>query len=212
MSRLLENRYTALLGTLVVLLLVSPLIDDEGAGGVLLSALFTLVLVACAVVIGRGRRQLVVLLAFAVPWVYLTWLHPAWSDDPLDVFASILLAIGTVYVAVVLLVEVVKAETVNRDVIAGAIAVYLLVGIAWAVAYALIEGLTPGAFNLGAAEQGTIWNKLLYFSFTTLTTLGFGDISPASPVARIWTVFEAVCGTFFLAVLISRLVGLYKGS
>ena len=138
------------------------------------------------------------------PWIYLTWLHPTWSDDPLDVTASILLAVCTVYAAVVLLHEVVKAEIVSRDIIAGAIAVYLLVGIGWAVAYALIEGLTPGAFNFGAAEQGTIWNKLLYFSFTTLTTLGFGDISPASPVARIWTVFEAVCGTFFLAILISR--------
>ena len=76
--------------------------------------------------------------------------------------------------------------------------------------FVLIEGLQPGSFALGDAERGTIWSQLLYFSFTTLTTLGYGDISPLSPVARIWAVFEAICGTFFLAILISRLVSLYK--
>ena len=63
---------------------------------------------------------------------------------------------------------------------------------------------------MGDAGHGTIWDQLLYFSFTTLTTLGYGDIAPLSPIARIWTVFEAIFGTLFLAILIARLVGLYK--
>ncbi len=112
--------------------------------------------------------------------------------------------------AVVVLRSVVKAETVTRDVISGAVAVYVLLGVAWAVIYVLIEGLVPGSFAVEEVGKGTIWDQLLYFSFATLTTLGYGDISPLSPVARIWAVFEAICGTFFLAVLVSRLVGLYR--
>lgn len=137
-------------------------------------------------------------------------LHPAWSGSVLDEASGVVLALCTLYMAVVVLRSVVKAETVTRDVISGAVAVYVLLGVAWAVIYVLIEGLVPGSFAVEEVGKGTIWDQLLYFSFATLTTLGYGDISPLSPVARIWAVFEAICGTFFLAVLVSRLVGLYR--
>ena len=207
---LARYRRSALLAVLVLLLLVSPAVDDEGAGGLLLSALFTLVLAAGALVIGHVRRDFLIVLGLSGPWLYLTWLHPVWSGSVLDETAAVLLAACTLYLAGVVLVSVVRAKSVTADVLAGAVAVYLLIGIAWAVIYALIEGLSPGSFALAEAGKGTIWDQLLYFSFTTLTTLGYGDIAPLTPVARIWTVFEAVCGTLYLAILISRLVGLYK--
>ena len=203
-------RRSVLLTVLVLLLLASPVIDDEGAGGFMLSALFTLVLIVGALAIGRVRRDFFVVVALSVPWLYLTWLHPVWSGSVLDELSSVILVVCTLYLAGVLLASVVTAKTVTSDVLGGAIAVYLLIGIAWAVIYALIEGLSPGSFAIAEAGKGTIWDQLLYFSFTTLTTLGYGDISPLTPVARIWAVFEAICGTFFLAILISRLVSLYK--
>ena len=205
-----NNKRTLLLSLLVLLLLASPLIDDQGDGAVWLTGVFTMVLVAGILAVGHVRRDLIILLGLAIPWLYMTWLHPAWSGSTLDEVASLFLAITTLYIAAMLLLSVVMAETVTRDVIGGAIAVYLLLGIAWAVIYALIEGLNPGSFAVADASRGTVWDQLLYFSFATLTTLGYGDISPLTPVARIWAVFEAICGTFFLAILISRLVGLYK--
>ena len=151
-----------------------------------------------------------IVLGLALPWLYLTWLHPVWSGSALDNVASILLAACTLYLAGVLLLKVVTAERVSHDEISGAIAVYLLLGIAWAVIYVVIESLSPGAFHLGSAAQGTIWEQMLYFSLITLTTLGYGDIAPLTPAGRIWAALEAVTGTLYLAVLISRLVGLYK--
>ena len=210
LTDLSRHKHSLLLGSLVLLLLLSPMIDDEGSGGVLLAGLFTLVLVAGTVVAGRHRRDLLVVLGLSVPWLYLTWLHPVWSGSLLDELAGILLAACTLYIAALTLRSVVAAEKVTHDIISGAIAVYLLMGIAWAVIFLLIEGFSPGSFALGGPEQGTIWDQLLYFSFTTLTTLGYGDIAPLVPVARLWTVLEAIFGTLFLAVLVSRLVGMYK--
>lgn len=206
-----RHKHSLLLGTLVVLLLVSPMIDDEGAGGVLLSGLFTLVVVVGTLVVSRVRRDLIVILILSVSWLYLTWLHPLWSGSLLNELSSVVLAACTLYMAAALLLGVVAAGKVTHDVISGAVAVYLLMGVAWAAIYIAIEGASPGSFALGQSDQGTIWEQLLYFSFTTLTTLGYGDIAPLTPVARIWTVFEAIFGTLFLAILISRLVGLYKG-
>lgn len=210
MRSAIENKHTLLLSMLVLLLLASPIIDDRGEGAVWLSGLFTMVLISGALVIGRGRRDMFIILGLAIPWLYLTWLHPVWSGSALDEVTNLFFAAITLYMAAVLLLSVVMAEKVTHDVISGAIAVYLLIGIAWAVIYVLIEGLNPGSFAVADADRGTIWEQLLYFSFTTLTTLGYGDISPLTPVARIWAVFEAICGTFFLAILISRLVSLYK--
>ena len=135
-----------------------------------------------------------------------------WSGSLADELASVILASCIIYMAAVLLVGVVRTERVTHDVISGAIAVYLLVGIAWAVVYALVEGLNPGSFRLGPAGQGTIWEQLLYFSFTTLSTLGFGDITPVNPIARMWTVFEAIFGTLYLAILVARLVSLFRAA
>ena len=205
-----RHKHSLLLAVLVALMLASPAIDDDGPGGVLLSGLFTLVLVGGALVVGRARRDLVVVLALALPWLYLTWLHPVWSGSTLDEVTGVLLAAAILYIAAVLLIGIVTAERVTHDVISGAVAVYLLIGVAWAVIYVIIEGLNPGSFAVGDPSHGTVWDQLLYFSFATLTTLGYGDIAALTPVARMWSVAEAIFGTLFLAVRISRLVGLYQ--
>lgn len=206
---LARYRHSLLLGALVVLLLASPLIDDGGSGGILLSALFSKVLAVGTLAVSRNQRDLVIISGLSAVWLYMTWLHPAWSGSAADELAGAILTLCTLYMAGVLLRSVLTAERVGYDVISGAIAVYLLLGVAWAVIYVMIEGLVPGSFALAEQGRGTIWDQLLYFSFTTLTTLGYGDVAPLSPLARIWAVFEAICGTLFLAVLISRLVGLY---
>lgn len=99
------------------------------------------------------------------------------------------------------------------DKIRGAICVYLLIGFAWTFGYGIIELINPGSFS-GLAEidannhVGRIM-QLRYFSFATMTTLGYGDILPRSPVARTLATLEAITGQIYLTVLIARLVGLH---
>ena len=96
--------------------------------------------------------------------------------------------------------------TVHR--IRGAMALYLLIGLLWAMAYDLVETLSPGSFKIGSSTPGNSLGTLGYYSFTTLTTLGPGDVFPITHIARSLTVLEALVGQLFPAVLIARLVSM----
>jgi hypothetical protein len=115
-------------------------------------------------------------------------------------------------VAVAILGDVVHGGRISADKIYGAICVYLLVGFAWAFGYAIMELMDPGSFSgvvdTDRADVGRVL-QMRYFSFATLTTLGYGDIVPRSPAARTLATLEAMMGQVYLAVLIARLVGLH---
>ena len=113
--------------------------------------------------------------------------------------------------------DIARPGRVSGQRIWGAVAAYLLMGMTWACAYAAVEIAVPGAFDLsaiaGARDHGiSSAGQFFYFSFVTLTTLGYGDVSPVEPLARTLTAFEAVAGQLFLAVLVARLVGLHLGT
>jgi hypothetical protein len=91
----------------------------------------------------------------------------------------------------------------NFDVLSAAVAAYFLLGVAWAVSFDVIETIFPGSFN--GLDPGQ-WSAFLYFSMGTLTTVGYGDITPANPLVGIWATLEAACGVLYVAVLISHLV------
>ncbi len=95
--------------------------------------------------------------------------------------------------------------TLNR--IFGALCIYLLLGVLWAVLFGLVDVLAPGAFRVLDAQHKEPLENLLYYSFVTLTTLGYGDVTPLHPVARTLAYLEAVVGQLFIAVLIASLVG-----
>jgi hypothetical protein len=97
----------------------------------------------------------------------------------------------------------------DADRLWGAASAYLLIGILWCFLYALIE-LEPGQTFLVRGEPGKLeLTSLLYFSFSTLTTIGFGDIVPVSRAAQVGAILEGIVGTLFLAILIAKLVGVY---
>jgi hypothetical protein len=98
-------------------------------------------------------------------------------------------------------------------VLCASIAAYLSLGLLWALAYHLIASLNPGAFAINVSQlpsQSMNGFASFYFSFTTLTTLGYGDITPVSRAARMLASLEAVTGTLYIAILIARLVAIYS--
>ena len=98
--------------------------------------------------------------------------------------------------------------TIDANKIVGAICIYLLLGLIWAILYVFIAEVIPGAFN-GIAQAPWIDNfaTAIYFSFVTITTLGYGDISPAMPLARFLVFMEAIVGVFYMAILVASLIG-----
>jgi hypothetical protein len=103
---------------------------------------------------------------------------------------------------------------VTTDKIHGAIAAYILTGLLWATLYIFLDHLQPGSFTDSAAGNSTNQlppEDLLYFSFVTLTTTGYGDVAPVTAHARSLAILEQLAGTFYIAILIARLTGLYQG-
>lgn len=207
-------RFLWLLASLVLLLLLSPFFKSEGIGGIGLKTLFTLALLSAVYAASARRGYMFVAACFAVPWVLLSWSSVAWERiarwTVLDVSSDLLLIGLNVFTLGVVLVRTVRAKDVDLDILCGAISVYLLLGVTWGVCFRVIETLSPGSFALIDPDVAADWSQLLYFSLTSLTTLGYGDITPLSPVARIWSTLEAVTGVLYIAILVARLVSLYQ--
>ncbi|MHC4563996.1 MAG: potassium channel family protein, partial [Planctomycetota bacterium] len=157
-----------------------------------------------------------VLAALAVPALVLGWLTrlanlPARVDEVGDgLFATLLLVVVAAMVRSLLTARRATVDTLLR-----ATTVYLLLGTAFAMVYGIFSREDPGTFGAAAGvfsgPDGTMnLTDLLFFSFTTLTTLGYGDITPASPVVRMVACLQAVMGPLYLAVVVARLVALYS--
>jgi hypothetical protein len=129
-------------------------------------------------------------------------------------FALSMLFLG--FLVSVVLYTILAEARVTLDTILGGICVYLLLGVLWSVAYSFLEYLEPGSFSvsgaplhLGSVADEFRLEEMIYFSFVTLTTLGYGDILAKTNPARALAAAEAVTGSLYVAVFIARLVGLH---
>jgi len=117
-----------------------------------------------------------------------------------------------VYVIIVILKNLLRAKDVNANIMCGAIVVYLLIGMSFALLYSLIEELSPGSFYIKSSESfalNLIVFDFMYYSFTTLTTTGYGDITAVSLQARAASNIEQITGVMYVAIIISRFVSIY---
>jgi len=112
------------------------------------------------------------------------------------------------------ILRTILVKQASGDTIFGALVGYLLLGIIWSVLYSAVESTFPGSFRLPASEDTEVVTaapargELVYFSFITLATVGYGDVTPTTPLARTLAWIEAIVGQFYLAVLVAGLVGL----
>jgi hypothetical protein len=100
-------------------------------------------------------------------------------------------------------------EVLTSDRLWGAAATYLMIGVLWSFLYAIVDRAGAASFSIRGSPASMDLTDLLYFSFSTLTTTGFGDIVPVTRLARSAAVVESIIGQLFLAILIARLVGVY---
>lgn len=206
------GRFGFLLIALVLFLVTTPFAAHTSLANDRFRVLFTAVLLV-GVYSMSGRRSVIFALVLALPAIVGNWLEAVIEFERSVQFAYALSALFLGYVASVVLIAVLRERRVTTDTVLGGICVYFLIGIIWTLLYALVIEFDPGAILIQgqpireAIEQGS--TSLLYFSFVTLTTLGYGDVAPNSDVARMLAAGEAVVGQLFIAVLIARLVGMH---
>jgi hypothetical protein len=117
-----------------------------------------------------------------------------------------------VLITVAILVYIFHQEVINADTISGAIVAYLLMALMWSLFYGVLEALHPGSFQFPPGTTHSGQEVFTYFSFATITTVGYGDIVPLTIVARAFSNFEAVVGQLYLVILVSWLVGMHVSS
>jgi Ion channel len=198
------------LGAVVLFVVAMPFGQYLSDPGLLEGILLTVVLTSGVLAVGGRRNSLLLAAALAIPALVARWLWHYWSDPLLY---GLSLALGTLLLLQVtmhLLRFIVRAPRVDAEVLAAGVATYLVIGLVWAMLYLLIGFLEPNAYQLAVGKALDPFNAL-YFSFVTLTTIGYGDISPVAPIARMLAMLEAVTGVLFPAVLIARLVSMYTG-
>jgi hypothetical protein len=203
----------SLAAAMVLLLLLFPLMVGGTAQRLVMNVLMSLIFLSAIWAVSSRRRDLIVATALGVPWFLLTWAEMI-TPVPSAFLSLTSMAIAVLFfgfTAGVILRSILKTEEVTGEVLYGAFSVYMLVGGLWFMVYLMIENIQPGSFVYAAQGPGHLvdWTEFLYYSFATLTTLGYGDIVPVSLPARHFAVAEAIAGVMYLALIISRLVGLF---
>lgn len=209
-----RNRCSALLAMLCVIILAAPLLSGTPlAGGFVgIGTMAVLLLAVWALRVRRmmfwvvGVLALFAMQAMAVDQMGEHWLRPV-------VFGSTAVFMGVVTVA--LLHYVLDWHSITTDKVFGAVSAYVLIAFTFASLFSLVELFDANAFSYSIAKgaYGHLpWSDMMYFSFTVLTSTGFGEITPAIGLTRSLIVLEQVLGVMYVAFLIARLANLYSGS
>ena len=201
------------LAALVLLFVTAPLVQELPNGEWLETVLATVVMCMGVLAVGARRRTLIVAIVLVVPAVVGNWVRHFWPGSyPLEaVYAARLVFLA--FLMARLLVFILRAPRVNSEVLCAGISVYLLIGLLWVLAYMMVAQHDPTAFAFSVPPGSPhVMSRFtaFYFSFITLTTVGYGDITPVSNVARMLAIMESMSGTLFVGVLIARLVSLYS--
>jgi ion channel len=209
------RRYSGaqLLGALILLIITVPFVRHLKIGTGIEAVLLSVVLLSAVLAVGGRRRTLVAGILLMAPAEVGRWVNHVNPGvfSPTLVFVFSLLFVA--FVIIHHLLFVLRAPRVNSEVLCAGISTYLMMGILWAFAYGFIAELDSGSFiiSAGPAQHRHMQSfEALYFSLCTLCGLSFGDFTPVTDVSRMLAMLEGMVGTFYLAILIARLVSLYS--
>ncbi|HQR44707.1 MAG TPA: potassium channel family protein [Thermoanaerobaculia bacterium] len=203
-----DRGLTVFLALLVVGLFVVPVVIQQRPFARFFGdVLFTLLLVTGAWAVSWRKALAWVVSVSAAAALLVRWTARLVPLVDLSVAKGISSLVTLVLLAAIVLTRVFQQGRITRQRIEGAVAAYLLFGLIWAETYELVALFRPGAFGGTGTGPGAA-QDFVYFSFTTLTTVGYGDITPAAPVARSLANLESLVGLLYPAILLARLVSM----
>ena len=207
-ERLLQNKFNHLLMVEVVILAAYPFLQSEEAKFPIIPLLL-LIAIAPALWVGLSRRVFLAVFSVGVLAFLFNLLISVTAKDLADEGLLVLLFLYALFffLAIVILITKISSGTViTADTIKGGISIYFLLGLFWAILYMIAL-----AFDLNALtniSKETAGFDCYYYSFTTLTTLGYGDIIPVAKYAKILAILEAITGPVYLAIFVAQIIGM----
>lgn len=207
-----SNNFSYLLVALLIFIVAVPIAYDTGLVSLQVSRILG---ITCLLAVGiwslRGAGRLFsVGMIVVVVGIILNLLSVTREDDALHVVSMLAMFVFLSLAIYSTLRQVAIGNDISANRIVGAICIYLLLGVMWSIVYAVVEYSRPGSFEGLTEALSPAWNPdWIYFSFVTITTLGYGDITPLSQTARSLAFAEAIMGQFYIAVLVAGLVSAY---
>jgi len=217
MTWLRGHKYLVLVVTLTCLFIGQSTAHGLMGGQIFSDVLVALISLAVLLVVFEHRRDRIIALIVAIVGISSSWARYLPFSQPyhvqLTVVHYVLLSVFLGYAVAVILGNIFKKTAVGADDVLGAVSGYLIAGAAWSALYALTDSLAPESFTLPPTFSAMLsdWHGRTavfnYFSIVTLTTMGYGDITPARAPATAFAMLEAVFGQFYIAVVVAQLVG-----
>ena len=209
LGRIFFQRCCYLFVALLLRVVLAPLIEPTPMGRAFVTGINMLIVLAAAATLGQTPASFTIALLLAGPTIAFQWLGLRLLGSEMLMWSW---AFGAaLYVATLsyLLGYVFRRDVMTADKLWGAAASYLMIGVLWVYLYSLIEYFYPGSFGSGGVPGTYDLSEMVYFSFTVLTSTGFGDITPMSRQARSLCTLEQIIGVLYVTILIARLAGVY---
>lgn len=205
-----SGRYAILSFWIILIIVVFPYFVESNIGLFIFSLLVSFIIISAVFSITGRSKFAILALILIIPTLILAWTQLFYNSNELLIASKFLSLIVLALVTFSIFFEVVRSKSpIPRYVIWGAIAVYLLIGLSFAILFQLTNLITPGSFYYGINPDAVLsFSDFVYFSYVTLATLGYGDIVPMTSQARSFAILEAITGSLYLAVLIAKIVSL----
>ena len=198
------NHY--LLASILLVFFIGPVAFDYGLLSIVNLEILFLVILIFSIFLHRHDTKLFKVTVVSLIIILINILFFDNNQSVSQYFLKILIVSITI---VELFREILKTKIIDSHIISSAISIYVLVGIFWYLLFMFLLMIDPDSFDIRNFNPEMVSIDMIYFSFTTLTTLGYGDITPLSYTAKMWSITEAMMGVMFLAVMISRVVSLF---
>lgn len=213
-----EHPYTYLLIAILLLLVIAPPITQAFGIRGIEDYLFIVVFIAALNNVAVHRRHVIVGVLLGLPAIAVRVFAAYTGELSRTGYAVVIVPTLLFFCYLVwhVLNDVLRGRRLTAEKITGAIVAYLLIGLIWSLAYLLVAVIQPSSFRIPddivslvqSSPTKTAWSVFVYYSFITLTTLGYGDITPLGSTARTLSWIESVVGPLYLAILIARLVAI----
>lgn len=209
LRQLFFQRCFYLFATLLAMIVLAPFIEGTHGGVLIRNVINVFVILSAVAAVGRSVVSFLCVMVLALPALVLRWLSiDAQNAALIDLALRLDVAVYATAIAL-LLRYVFDREVMTSDRLWGAASAYLMIGVLWSFLFAIVDRSYPGSFSIRGTIDTLPLHDLIYFSFSGLTTTGFGDIVPVGRIAKTAATLQVIIGQLFIAILIAKLVGVY---